>query len=192
MADEFEFGACEMNTMQAASSEYNIAFVRVRAMLTSFIVTTTDSMRRFVRDMPGCCKLAMSALMLAGMVATLLGPVWAFLASIMVTLAIWHGVIKSTRDRSISPKAENVEQFYQTAPHNMIVTDNPVFAHDEGHLTGRAEETPWDADEDEIADGVRELRQFTPPELLEAVQTNEVPSTPMAPGNFAELGERLG
>ena len=188
MSGEFQFGACE-TSMQAQRD--NI-FTRLEAHANKLF----DKVSEYLCVVPGHCKLAMLSIIVALFVASLLAPIWTFLVSIIATLAMYHGYMLCKR-RQIAP-VTTVEKFYNNAPHDMVVMENPVFAHEEDLLKGRNDDMPWKAGADEIAVGVQEMQDLTPPNLLDAAQTNEVPHNAVGPEAaclfptaFPDLGERF-
>ena len=142
-------------------------------------------------EMPSMCRYATLGILIL-VIATVIWPrpLLVFVTTSVATSMVWHILSKKR-----PPASDAKETFYSAAPHSMVMVQNPVFAHDED----ADRETPWEPDEDEVADGVREMSELTPPELLHAAQNNDVPSSPTAripacrfPKDFSELGERLG
>ena len=196
MSCEFQFGACE-TSMQTAPKEQGTIFARPMVMASAMY----DTLSEHLRGVPSHCKMVTLAMVFAVFVASYFAPLWTLVVTALATSAICHGLEK-IRHKRVLPKmatAPIVERFYNHAPHKMVVRENPVFANDEDRVNGRAKDTPWRADETEVAIGIQEMQQLTPPDLLAAAQSNAVPLTPVCtvqktcpfPSAFSDLGERL-
>lgn len=132
-----------------------------------------EAFSRHVRHMPRCAKIGIAVASIATIV--LADNDLVSFMFIVVSLAMCIATLLGGRTgKSFATKPATAEPFYHSAPHTMLADESVIGGMDADQPR---HDVQWMVDDEDVVQGSEELMRLTPPELLLAAQTNEVPAT---------------